>query len=284
MTTATAPVQADVRPSELAEAITGRRYLSWSQINSFRSCPRAFTFKYVENIAPAFISSSLLFGGAIHSAIQTWFEHRFEGADVSVDDLVESYRVAWRERLEEQGGVPVRYGKGEDADSLAQKARDMLEAFVASPLAEPAGDLVAVEERLSGSIADDLPDLLAIVDLIWSDDDGLHVMDFKTSRSKWTDVKVAEASHQLRLYARLARSLAERDVDVHLHFGVLVKTKSPTVQTLDVPAVSDQDEKVANLIRPVWRAMTLGVDYGNPSATACSGCPFRRRCPAVSSN
>jgi len=272
-----------VTPNDQAEAMTGRRYLSWSQVNSFRSCPRAFAFKYVEDAPPAFVSSNLLFGGAMHSALQAWFEHRFEGTAVTVDDLVQAYRDAWHERLEEQDDVPVRYGKGETADRLVQKAKDMLEAFVASPLAEPAGDLIAVEEKLSGSIADDLPDLLAIVDLIWADDAGLHVLDFKTSRSKWSDVKVAEARDQVRLYSRLASSIVEAGVDIHLHFGVLVKTKTPTVQKLDVPVAAETEDSIADVIRPVWRAMTLGVDYGNPSATACSGCPFRGRCPAVSS-
>lgn len=269
-------------PNGQAESITGRRYLSWSQVNSFRSCPRAFNFKYTENASPSFVGSALLFGGAIHSALQFWFERRFEGAAVNAGDLVQAYRDAWDERIEQQDGIPVRYGKAETADTLALKAQGMLEAFVASPLAEPAGDLIAVEERLSGPIADDLPDLLAIIDLMWVDDVGLHVLDFKTSKSKWSDIKVAEARDQVRLYSQLASSLVEADVDVHLHFGVLTKTKVPTIQKLDVPAQANTSNNIADVIRPVWRAIKLGIDYGNPSVSSCCGCPFRNRCPAVS--
>ncbi len=69
MTTATIPAgeppDGAATPNDQAEATTGRRYLSWSHVNSFRSCPRAFAFKYEEGVTPAFVSSNLLFGDAI---------------------------------------------------------------------------------------------------------------------------------------------------------------------------------------------------------------------------
>jgi hypothetical protein len=147
-------------------------------------------------------------------------------------------------------------------------------------LAGPAGNVVAIEETLTGSLSADLPDLLAIVDLIWSDDAGLHVLDFKTSRSKWSDAKVSEGAEQLLLYRALASKLAETDTAVHLHYGILVKTKTPSMQLLDVTAEGNPGEHLAGAIRPVWRAMQLGVDFANPSMTGCSGCSFKDRCPA----
>lgn len=275
--TSTATVES---PGSVAESITGRNYLSWSQINSFRGCPMAFTFKYVRGEAPAFTSSNLLFGSAIHSAIQHYFERRLEGEASAIDDLVEAYRVGWHERMGGLGDVPVRYGKGEDAEKLLSVARGLLEAFLASPMADPPGDVVAIEEHLSGSVADDLPDLLAILDLAYLNDDGLHVTDFKTSRSKWSNAKVNESSEQLRLYRELARRLVDTDTPVHLHFGVLVKTKTPSAQQLDVPDASLPETSLADAIRPVWRAITLGIDFPSPSAMGCSGCAFKNRCPA----
>ena len=281
MITATSPNNASVTiPGNLAESITGRSYLSWSQINSFRNCPMSFSFKYVRGEKPSFTSSNLLFGGAIHSALQFYFERRLEGDTTSIDELVEAYRVAWHQRIEEQGDMPVRYGKGEDAEKLSSVARGLLEVFMASPLAEPAGDVIAIEERLSGSVGTDIPDLLAIVDLAYMDDDGLHVLDFKTSRSKWSDAKVNESGEQLRLYRELARRLVDDGTPVHLHFGVLVKTKTPSAQQLDVPEAALSDTDIADAIRPVWKAITLGIDYPSPSAMGCSGCPFKNRCPA----
>jgi len=266
-------------PNDLAASITGRPYLSWSQIRSFRSCPRAFAFRYVEQVEPAFVASALLHGGAIHAALEAHFEHRMIGSDLPLDDLVTAYREAWHERLDQQGDVPVRYNKGEDAERLMESAGQLLEAFLASPLAEPAGSIIGIEETLTGPLAADLPDLLAIIDLIVADGDDLRITDFKTSRSKWGDAKVSEAAEQLRLYRVMSDSLTDDDPDIHLTFGVLVKTKTPSVQVLDVPDSPANPDHLAHTIRPVWRAMQFGIDYTNPSLAGCAGCLYRDRCP-----
>ena len=46
-------------PAAIAKSITGRSYLSWSQVQSYQMCPKAFEFKYVLNAEPAFVPSSL---------------------------------------------------------------------------------------------------------------------------------------------------------------------------------------------------------------------------------
>ncbi len=165
---------------------------------------------------------------------------------------------------------------------MVDSARALLDAFLQSSLAEPTGEVIGVEEKLTGTIADDLPDLLAIVDLIYQDDAGLHLVDFKTSRSKWGDSRVAEAAEQLRLYQVMSQHFAEHGTDIHLHFGVLVKVKSPYAQVLDVPKANMNSSRIAETIRPIWHAIQMDVCYPNPSMTGCSGCAYRDRCPAHS--
>jgi len=58
----------DRPPNRLAMKITGRPYLSHSQLSLMRSCPRKFSYTYVEKAPPDFIPVSLIFGGAIHTA------------------------------------------------------------------------------------------------------------------------------------------------------------------------------------------------------------------------
>jgi PD-(D/E)XK nuclease superfamily len=88
MTTVTAPdIHApnisDRAPNRLAEQITGRTYLSHSQISTMRSCPRKFAFLYVEKALGDFIPGSLIFGGSIHSALEHHFRARLEGLETS---------------------------------------------------------------------------------------------------------------------------------------------------------------------------------------------------------
>ena len=59
------------QPSEQARDLTGRTYLSFSQVNGFRRCPRAWAYHYVEDATPAFTPQALIFGSAFHFALQS---------------------------------------------------------------------------------------------------------------------------------------------------------------------------------------------------------------------
>jgi putative RecB family exonuclease len=278
-----------VRPANrLALSITGRAYLSHSQVSLMRSCPRRFAFQYVERVPPAFVPSSLLFGGSVHAALELYFRARLEGLAVTPAALLSAYHDGWRRQRRPRDGkrdtdedLPVRFNKGEDADTLHALADRMLAAFLASQLAEPKGTIVGVEEELRVVLDPDVPDVLAKVDLVTRTDGSLHVVDFKTARSRWTDQKAAEASDQLVLYGlTLGRMAASLGLPVRLHFAVLTKAKHPAVQLLPVPTDAARVSALTGGVAGVWQAIRVGNFYPSPSPQNCTTCPFRSRCPA----
>ena len=79
-------------PNDVAERLTGRRYVSWSAINAYRSCPLRYYYRYVEQLPEQTVSSALVFGSAIHSAIEFWFRERLAGnPDPDLDLLLDAY-------------------------------------------------------------------------------------------------------------------------------------------------------------------------------------------------
>ena len=56
--------------NEVARALTGRDYISWSAISTFRSCPLKYWFRYVAGLPEESVSSALVFGTGIHAAIE----------------------------------------------------------------------------------------------------------------------------------------------------------------------------------------------------------------------
>jgi putative RecB family exonuclease len=268
----------DQQANDVIESITGRRHLSWSQLNSYRSCPRRWFFSHVEGLEPEFTSSALLFGSAIHSAAQCHYEQALAGLTTTPAELVEVYHQAWKDDQLDRD-IPVRFNKTESEDELHATAEKMIGAFLASDLAKPEGDLIAIEETLTGQVHEDLPDLVARIDVVWQTDESTHLMDLKTSRSRWSETKVHESADQLLLYQLLASRLAP-DQELQLHFGVITKAKSPAVQLLNVPHDEERASKVVDLMLPVWNAMKAGVDFASPSPMSCSTCPFQSRCPA----
>src|SRR5688572_16746777 len=82
-------------PNALAQLITGRPYLSHSQVSLMRACPQKFQFQYVDHVPRDFLASSLLFGGAIHSALELYYRARLEGLSITHGALLSCYHDAW---------------------------------------------------------------------------------------------------------------------------------------------------------------------------------------------
>lgn len=269
------------RPAnDLATSITGRPYISWSQITCFRRCPAQYFLHYVQQASPEFVPESLKFGSAIHAAIETFCRGLMEGIELSAVEMQQAYRLDWDDAKDSQ--TPVKFNKGQDAATLADLAGRMLEAFVGSPLAQPSGRILAIEETVCGAVDDELPDVLARVDMVHADRECLYVVDYKTSRSRWNPAKAREAGEQLILYrdllAGMARSL---DKPVRLGFGVLTKAKHPVAEYLAVADEPGCAERLIATIRQVWAAITAGNFYPNPSPMACSTCAYRGRCASL---
>ena len=263
-------------PNDLIESMTGRRHLSWSQMQSFRRCPRQWHYSHVEHAVPEFVAAALLLGSGFHAAAQHYYEQQLAGEATTLDEMMDVFTTTWSTEGTER---EVKYGKGDDQDNLTDLARRMLESFLASELANLPGDLIAIEETVKGTIHSEMPDLMARIDVAWVDEAGTHLMDLKTARSRWSNGTAHDSADQLLLYHRLVRDLAPDQV-LKLHFGVVTKAKTPAVQKIQLKVDEDRVERSIDLMLPVWNAMQAGVDYANPNPMNCSGCGFRGRCPA----
>lgn len=265
------------KPNEIALRITGRDYISFSAISTYQRCPLRYCFSYVMGLASEFKSSSLIFGGAIHSAIEHHCRRVFEGTEPpSIDELVAVYDRAWKDETT----VPVRFGKNESAESLRDLAQRMLAAFQASGVSRLDTTLLAIEEEFRAPVIPGCPDLLGRVDLVSLERDALRIVDFKTSRSKWNEAKVQESAPQMLLYSELLRPLATAlgVRQLRLQWIVLTKTKQPAI---DVHSLTPEPRQVARtkaVVRRAWNAIAGGHFYPSPSSMSCAACPFWTAC------
>src|SRR5688572_8443943 len=125
-----APARSEPRaPNRVAERITGRPYISYSQLALMRACPRKFRFTYVETTPRDFIPASLIFGGSIHAALELHYRCRLEGLSATPEALLSAYHDAWRREVVDAGGsVAVRFNKGDDRTAVDALAHRMLAA------------------------------------------------------------------------------------------------------------------------------------------------------------
>ena len=268
-------------PNRIAENLTGRPYISHSQLALMRSCPRRFCYSYVEHAKPDFTSASLIFGGAMHSAVELHHRCLMEGLTATPEALMSAYRSHWINELEQADDkVPLRFNKNEDHDTMLAAAGRMIDAFLESSVSRPQGRILGVEEPLKVTIDPDLPDVLARVDLVTQTQDSLNVVDLKTSRSRWPQEKAIESGDQLLLYGQTVRSMSRHlDLPVRASFVVITKARKPVVQVLEVPADQSRLAATKRGVHQVWEAITAGNFYPSPSPMNCTSCPFRSRCP-----
>jgi hypothetical protein len=137
-----------------------------------------------------------------------------------------------------------------------------------------------VEEEFRGSVIEGCPDVLGRLDLVTLDQDALRITDFKTSRSKWNDAKIAESTPQQLLYADLVAPLAEAlgNRAVEVEWVVITKAKKPVVERHSLTPEQSQIARVRASVRQVWRAIAERHFYPAPSSMSCAGCPFSTAC------
>ncbi len=264
-------------PTDIALQLTGRDYISYSSISTYMTCPLRYYFRYVAGLEPDFVSSSLVFGGAIHAAIESHMQSVLEGAEPpQIDELVDVYERA----VKSESDAPIRFGKGETADSLRDLAVRMLTAFRASEVSKLDTRIVAIEETFRESVIPDCPDLLGRVDLITVDDDAVRICDFKTSRSSWNAENVRQAAPQQLLYAELVRPLAEAfgDRPIRVEWIVLTKTKQPKVERHELTPDAAHIDWTKQMVRRVWQAIADRHFFPSPSAMNCPTCPYQTAC------
>jgi putative RecB family exonuclease len=191
--------------NEVAKKLTGRDYISWSAISTFRTCPLKYKFPYIDGLPEESVSSALVFGTGIHTAVEQHFQAALSGEEQpDVERLMFAYRSAWLPHDPDA----IQFGSTETRASLDALAARMLTAFLSSPAASVQGRVLGVEEEIRGMLVDGVPDLYGRVDLLTEDADTLVVTDIKTSRGKWSSEQVEDSGEQLLLYSHLASEIS----------------------------------------------------------------------------
>lgn len=259
--------------SDIAHQLTGRWYLSWSAISTYLKCPLRYAYHYLDQLPEEFVSSNLIFGSAIHSALEMFFRERLSGnQSLGIGDLMAIFHQAWTEaNLSE-----VQFNHGEDLNSLGALADRMLQAFLRSPLSQPSGSITGIVEEFQSPVIPGCPDLFARLDLMVESKCEVFVTDFKTARSRWSTAEANASEGQLLIYHELVQEISVKPI--RLQFVVITKTKQPDVQLIRITPEQRRIERMRRLVQNVWTGIQSGNFYPVPSPINCPACGYRDRC------
>ena len=251
-------------------------HLSYSSVNTYQQCPLKWYFRYVEKIPEEVIGSALVFGCAIHSGIERHFQTLLETDNApTTEELLEVFDECWTSFDTHL----IKFGKGDDAQTMRELAKKMFTTFQASHFANPKGTIVAVEESMRAEFITGVPDVLARVDLAVQSGDELVLTDFKTSRSRWSADQAQSQAEQLLLYADLAGRVLDGK-QIKLQFAVVTKAKTPVIEVHEVEFDSARLDRTKAVFSRVWDAIKSGNIYPAPTPMNCFSCGYKTACQA----
>ncbi len=269
---ASAPVLAPVdsgltgspEPESLALAMAPPLRLSFRQVDDYLTCPLKYRFVH-RNRIPLLTHHRVVYGSAVHQAVQEMFQARLAGQPFAVSDLLASFRRAWvSEGFLSRAHEELRLKEGE------RTLTRFFEWENQNPL-QP----TAVEAEFSFPVG--RTRVMGRYDLVVSTAIGVTILDFKTG-----DVNTAaraqnraEESLQLAIYALAhLRTTGTLPARVELRF---LETDQIGGFAPSMALALATERKIAD----VSDAISRGVFDATPSHGACRPCPFRDVCPAT---
>lgn len=240
----------------------GRVRLSFSRIDTYRTCPRKFRYAYVDKL-PGKPGPALSFGTSVHNALEAFYDRKLPECP-TVDDLLGFLYDGWEHR----GFVDL---PREEQVSYYRHAQSVLRRF--HQRAAPDYRLpVATEAWFELPVRYEAV-VVGSIDRVDVDDDGrFHVVDYKTNRKVRDRARVAK-SLQLSIYALACQHLyGALPATVTLDFVVPGVQVTATLDELDLDAARDAILATAAAVR--------AEVYPPEPNRLCDWCDFKALCPA----
>ncbi|MCI0343829.1 MAG: ATP-dependent helicase [Chloroflexi bacterium] len=278
------------------EPVTGPLMLSYYAIDDYLTCPLKFRFGHVLRV-PTAPHHSLVYGAALHSAVQQFHRRQARGDLMTQADLNAAFEAAWtndgflsreheaarleagraalhrfREAQLEPGAVVPAWVEREFSFSLGgDRIRGRMDRVDIEPADGSAPASVELALAAASACADVIEPTLELMGR-----ERVTITDYKSSdvRDPVRARQRTRESLQLQIYAMAYEAMTGRLPDaVQLHF-----LDSGLVSRVEV------DPKRLEKARSRIATAAAGIrarDYRpSPSPLACTYCPFREICPS----
>lgn len=239
-----------------------RLRLSFSRVDTYRTCPLKFRFSYVDDL-PGQPSPHLSWGSTIHKVLEKWWDQK-----LPTPPPLQTLHQALYDNWDDEGFAGMTREQKLEWYTHARAVLAQHHARFAARY-RPA---VATEEWFEVDVDDDIVLVGSIDHVERTSSGGLGIVDWKTNRKAKPRGQVA-SSLQLAIYALAARTLWGQDPEwVALDFVVPGVRVTVGRDEIDVDGALATIREVSNKIR---------AEVFDPSPTRlCDWCDYRALCPA----
>ncbi len=229
------------------------------KLQMYAQCPQAYKFTYVDGLADQYKKPKpyLTMGAHVHNALKDFFELKPEKRDFPTLEAI--LRNRWRENRKGFSGK-------EDEAKWGTKAIQMLKLFCYK-------NNLAIQPVFLENYYDRMIDpglkILGRIDRVDSDDEGLHIIDYKTGKLPETPPDPL----QLALYGLIMHGRTEKPV-TRASYLYLQNNTWQTI-AIDESVMQDALTRVQNDVQ------TILADNAFPATINphCKTCDFLEICP-----
>ncbi|GIW62424.1 MAG: DNA helicase [Patescibacteria group bacterium] len=242
-------------------SILNKKY-SYSQLESFKTCPLQYKYMYVLRL-PSAPNSALAFGESIHKVLYKFYLMYKNNKNVNLDTLYDLLDQEW---------VPVGYASKNHEKRAYEEAKTVLKKFF-DQLHSPELDIIALEKSFNFKIQDKI--ITGKIDRVDRIGDKIQIIDYKTGKKP--NDRMLKKSLQLSIYALAAcqKHTFNKDVDkIELAFYYLSDSDKVVFQKTKEEIESASDE-ILRTIEEIENS-----DFKPNVGRHCDFCPFRTICPA----
>lgn len=270
-------------------ATIGNMALSYSQLSSYRRCPKQYEYASIKKI-PRRMSAGESFGSSVHDALRRW--GKLELAQTKRPDAkrqltlftehappiqtqpieLTTLLTLWRESFIAEG-----YASRTERDAGILRGDGLLRQFFEWWQTKPR-TVVTIESGFKLTVPEEDQKPAVILsgrfDRIERTTNGLLIIDYKTGEPR-TQQEI-DSDLQLSIYALAAAEQFKEPVD-SLTLLFLGEHGLRERQTKRNPS---QLRDAVRVIRHLSEGILSGDVHATPSVSVCRHCPYREMCPA----
>ena len=237
------------------------RYLTYSIIKDFLTCPEKGRLSHIEKLKKPGLKAVLLWGTGIHFGIEGFYKSGVNPSD--------TFEVFWIDACL-NSKEEIEYREGETGEELLKAGKATLAKWVSHE--ETPKEYLSVERNEKIEISG-IP-FYATIDFVG--ENGNLLIDWKTSSCRYNPAK-AHYDLQLTAYSYILANVLEKTPQ-KVGFGVFIKKKEPEIEYVWGRQRTKEDfENFERIVRKVWRDIERGEFYKNPGLH-CNWCDFLPLC------
>jgi putative RecB family exonuclease len=246
--------------------------LSISQINLYLTCSLKWRFQYLDRLPRLVQSANMVFGSAVHKALEWLHKERRNGRNPPLDELLRVFEADWHAQLL---GEEVIFPDDDGKDKLLFKGKELIAQYYHLP-PKPVRDAevqfqLPLTNPATGEVLD-VP-LRGVIDLVNADD---TIDEFKTAAKRFALADLPDHL-QLTTYSYAVELLYGRPPK-DLRLITLLRTKNPDIDVQVTGRNKEDYERLFHIAKGVLKGIRAGVFIPNRGCWICSSCEFDPDC------